>query len=404
MKQRRVRWVAGSKSSALELDAEQDYLRERQTCAHEIRVHGRLTIPPNGIAKQKHVPQPDDAASGAVGALVRAVDRSVAVGLTALAGLKPVPVQSDQSAAVNPGRRNWAVSVIRDILSVGWTGGAGIAGRINGRLACDGLASSGAVRLPQAVVMPDAPRPFRLLRAAADRKAKTPETVIIELAAAADPNGPKEKPAPPQQSDAKDAKNEPAPTSAGSGKQTIGLRVGAADADGFLPLLEVVPGRGVLMRGGKPNIIGRLIVRKPPGTEPSDEQLAQAFLRTEAGKEERKKIEKLANDLTLGVTFNKSGGQWNISWTLENKGQVIKLKRIEARAALAGTDRTIAPAWTKLRPPKTPHLEKNEKIEGDDTKSLPPPPGQVPAHPPKLFMIVAEADYGVPVTLFKETP
>lgn len=400
----RVRWIAGSKSSASELDAEQDYLRERQTCAHEIRVHGRLTIPPNGNAKQKLVPHPDAVVSVVVGALIRAVDRSVAAGLTALAGLKPVPLESRQPAIANPRRRTWAVSIVRDILSIGWTGGAGIAGRIDGRLACDGLANGGAVRLTRAVPPPDAPRPFRLLRAAADRKAKTPETVIIELAAAADPNGPKEKPAPPQQSGAKDAKNESGPTSAGSGKPTIGLRVGAADAGGFLSLMEIVPGRGVVMRGGKPNIIGRRIVRKPPGTEPSDEQLAQAFLLTEAGKEERKKIEELANDLKLGVTFNESGEQWNISWTLENKGQDIKLKRIEARAALAGTDRTIAPAWTKLRPPKTPHLGKNEKIEGDDTKSLPPPPGQVPAHPPKLFMIVAEADYGVPVTLFKETP
>src|SRR4051794_29751309 len=103
----RVRWVAGSRISAPELDAERDYLRERQTLAHELRVHGG----------------PADDASGAVGALIRAVDRSVATGLTELAGLRPVPVQPDPSAAVIPGRRNWAVSIIRDILSVGWTGG-----------------------------------------------------------------------------------------------------------------------------------------------------------------------------------------------------------------------------------------------------------------------------------------
>lgn len=389
----RVRWVAGSRISASELDTEQDYLRQGQTLDHELRVHGR----------------PDDAASGAVGALIRAVDRSVATGLTALAGLKPVAVQPDPSAAVKPGRRNWAVSIVRDILSVGWTGGARIAGRINGRLACDGLSSGGAVHLTRAVPPPDAPRPFRLLRAAADRKAKTPETVIIELAAAADPNGPKEKPDAQQQSGAKDAKKESGASAAESGKPTIGLRIGAADTGGFLPLLEVVPGRGVVMRGGKPNIVGRRIVRKPLGNEQSDEQLAQAFLRTEAGQKERSRIQDAAKALVKGITVSftesaKISGQWDISWALKNDDQDIKLKRIGAMAALGSTDATIAPAWTQLRPPEISRLAKGgEPVKGDDTKPL-PAPEKPPPKPRKLLMIVAEADYGVPVTLFPEIP
>jgi hypothetical protein len=384
---KRVRWVAGSPISASDLDAEQDYLCERQTDAHEIRVHGRV----------------DDVAPGAVGALIRAVDRSVEIGLTALAGLKPVPLLSDQSAVT--GRRTWAVSIIRDILSVVWTGGASIAGRVKGMLACDGLSSGGALRLMRAVPLPDAPKPFRLLRVAADGKAKTPEIVLIELAAAADPSGAKEKPVAPEPSGAKE---EPRPTGAQSGKPTIGLRVGAAGAGGFVALMEVVPGRGVVMRGGDPKIVGRRIVRKPPGGEPSDEQLAQAFLRTEAGQKERIKIEAMAKNLETDleiVTFKKSGGQWNIRWTLKNKNQDIKLKRIEVMAALAPVDSKIAPVWTKLRPPEKSHLLKGETTMGDDTKSLPAPPTLAIGptfEPRRLLMIVAEADYGVPVTLFKE--
>jgi hypothetical protein len=370
----RIRWLAGSKLNPAALDCEQTDLERRQRDVHEGSAH------PDSTASTGNV----------IATRVRAPDGSVMLAMYPSEAARRLAIGS-AGAAVGVSLRGWLVAVGHDVLTLTWEAGSRIAGRLRGHLASDGL-SCAAMRLAQPGPAPTVAKPFRLLRVAADRKAKTPETLMIELAAAGDPAAAKAKPDPANA-------NHPPP----------GLRIGAADANGFVPLLEVIPGRGVVMRGNVKPV--RRIVRKPPGSEPSDEQLMQAFLRSDAGKKELRRIKEDTANIKLDFkspTVSDGNRRCDFSWTLTN-GADLKLSRLKVMATLMIRDEvtdpsktTPAPVWTELASPEKTKLSKGEsagKSNNTVVGSATPGAGQ------DLFLgvlVAAESDYGVPVTIYQE--
>lgn len=369
----RVYWHAGSALTAAEFVAEQKYADCRQSKHDE--AHGNSASGGTGI----------------IGNRVRAVDGSVELTLEHADTMLPLHQMADA-------KRSFAVSVGRRILELGWAAGSRLTARLRGGLASREL-SCASLRLTQAGPAPASSNPFRMLRVAADRKAKTPEMLMIELAAAADP-------------DAANAKPDPASENAKAGSSKaqkagppLGMRIGSMSAGSFLPLLEIVPGRGVIMRGNVTE--HRRIERKPPGSEPSDEQLARAFLRTEAGKKERDRIQKIVDDgLELkipscsAIGTNAGVRPVTFSWKLSNPDQDVELLRLKVMAALSPVAPTkAAPAWTEVkRPSKKTTLAKGETIEEAASVSLLHPGGTSKL----MLMIAAEADYGLAVVKFPD--
>jgi hypothetical protein len=328
----RVRWLAGSLLTADALSAEHNDLAGRHAL-HERKAH----------------------ADGAVGARIRAVDGSVELSM---------PLARSQP-------RSWVVSVGREILALAWTAGAKAVGRVNGNLRSERLHSH-AVRFTQAIPAPEAPKPFRLFRQAADRKQNKREMVVIELASPPDPDLAKEQPLP-------------------------GLRIGPASPDGFLPLLEIQPGRGVVMRGTrKPT---REIVRKPHSSGVSDEQLVQAFMNTDAGKAAREQIQTKGKNIKIQIinpvktTIDATRTQVAFGWSFINTTD-MNLKRLEVLAAIAPADRKTPAIWTKLPYAGEKPLAPTKPAEGRGSIVV---PSAAPS--PMLWVIAAaEADYGVAVT------
>ena len=377
--------------SAAALDTEQDDLVQRQIDVHEHCAH----------------PSPDRAAVRTIGSRVRAVDGSVTLAMPPSEAIQRVTIETRKDAAADYSLHGWVVAVGHDVLTLGWAAGSKIIGRLRGSLASDGLSCT-AVQLMRSGPAPAAAKPFRLLRVAADRKAKTPETLMIELAGAGDPAAAKTKPDPApagtkgdaDKSSAKPKVNLPPP----------GLRIGAAGADGFVPLLEVIPGRGIVMRGNVDEV--RRIVRKPPSGEPSDEQLMQAFLRTDAGKKEVERIKAAAEKIVLAVsntvvTDSAEKRRCDFGWTLTNSPD-LTLSRLKVMATLMIRDKVPtpgqlnpAPVWTEmLPPPEKTALAKGESTTGRNTVF-----GSKPdrTHPSWLgVLIAAESEYGLPVTAYLE--
>ena len=390
----RVRWRAGSRLTAAELNAEQADLLRRQADVHQNRVHE----------------SPGDETAYVAGARIRAVDRSVELALPLADGRQPLRVPA-KGVAAGYDRRAWAVSIGREILTLGWQVGAKVAGTLRGSLASGGL-SCGSLRLKQPGPAPTEASPFRLLRVAADRKKKTPEMLMIELAAPADPEAGKSRPDPKPPVEGKPAETPVLPPP--------GLRIGAMMSGGFVRLFEVIPGRGVVIRGDFNNR-PRIIVRKPPGNEPSDEQLVQAFLRTEAGQKERKRIEDEVKTIepviTSGPTLTDAGeGQKKAAfgWTLDKKSADIKVTRLKAMAALAPVESVTvvgAPIWTELTHLPATTLEKGTPLSDSGSVVLAVPQVKTSAsaaptpHTGRLKMLLlfaAESDYGIAVTKFTE--
>ncbi|ESW93810.1 hypothetical protein X770_00860 [Mesorhizobium sp. LSJC269B00] len=278
---------------------------------------------------------------------------------------------------------------------VGWTTGSKTRGRVLGNLSSGGLSCSALHLTSAGGPAPKAARPFRILRVAADAKAKTPEMMMIEVAAV----NPDVVVAPPG-SVGKHPQDNSTPKSAG-------FRIGPDIAQGFLPLLDIVPGRGVVVRG---NLFKqRMIVRKPPSSEPSEAQLMQAFLRTDAGKKELARIESAATGLKITIpslSSTDAGEQcaWRLDWKLENN-QEMKLKRLKVMATYMIKPSSIkpnglepAPVFTELHNVEKTGLDKGEEVHGSCSVSGPKPAmGQTSW---VGIMIAAEADYGIPVTQF----
>lgn len=336
----RLRWLAGSTLRAEDLSVEAQAIARVQAL-HEKRVHG------------------DGEKSPVVGARIRSVDGSVALSMPALErrSLKP----GDMAML-----RGWTISAQRTMLSLGWGAGRRILARIFGAVRCGSLSST-AVVFTQAVPEPANAGPFRLFCRAANSKEKKPAAIVIELAAPVKPEDAKENP----------------PT---------GLRIGGRTSEGFIPLLEVQPGRGVIVRGNY--VYRRELVRKPPTEGPTDEQLVQAFLRTEAGKAARAEIEKAKDEVDLGIKRPASvpSGPFNLEWTVHNKTK-MKLKNLRAMAAFMPRDQTVSPVWMQLPPPKAATLD-----PGKDTSGEADMPARDATTGKLVLLLVMEADNGIPIT------
>jgi hypothetical protein len=342
-------WIAGSVVRARQLTVENAALRARQA-RHDLSAH--LVC---------------DGAPAAVGADLRSNDGTIALSMPPL---ESVPL----SCKAAPRLRQWTISAARELVSLGWGAGGKILMRLRGALASTAL-KCGGIKLGKAVATPDSPRPFRLFRRAADRKAEQPEALVFELAAPADPELAKTSPLP-------------------------GMQIGAVEAHGFVPLLEIRPGRGVVMRGTCRAV--RKIVRSPPPQAPSDAELTAAFLRTDAGKAARAVIEEKASKIVPSLTIPgkrpAEGAVVDLTWGVTN-GTTMQLKNLRALAAFTPPDADAAPVWTELPPPRTvagdkptTTLEVGQEVAGKGALVVPKVGNEV------RLLLVMEADYAVPLT------
>ena len=347
----RARWIAGSALKVEDFQGEFADLESREA-KHQVEAHRGL-----------------DNAPAAVGARVRAVDGSVELSMTVT---EQLPAPQGHAATT---LRGWVVSVGSAILSLNWAAGGRIAAHLRGVLSCRTL-DCREVKFSEAIAEPAAAQPFRMFRRAANRKDRKPEALVIELAAPLDPEAARTNPPP-------------------------GMQVGGMTAQGFVPLLEMRPGRGVIIRGNyNPK---RELLRKPPADGPSDAALVAAFLRTDAGKAARGDIEKKAQNIGLVLDpprwADERGGLVELSWTIKNV-TTMTLKSLRVMAAVMPDNAKIAPVWIE-QPPSvlaggipTTALAPDQPATGNGSILIEEKGKKITIG----LLLVAEADYSVPVT------
>ena len=212
--------------------------------------------------------------------------------------------------------------------------------------------------------------PFTLSLCAANPKTKTPETFLIEIASPPDPGA---------------LKNGFPP----------GLRIGAVIPAGFVSILQIQPGRGIVM-SGEPKALRR-IQRTSPATGPTDEELVQAFLRTDLGKSARQSIEGESDNLKIDppkvkwTAIDKVTDRLDFVWSVNNQ-TAKKLKNIRVMAAVTPDKFNVPPAWTIFStPPPNTELSPGAPLTGEGSMVR----AMSDRSKPLGLMVAAEADYGV---------